>query len=285
MLQQVPLRVVAEGALDLVMGLPAHPLMVHFAVVLLPLAAAGLIAIVLLPRLRAPLGWVVMLGLLAGVGTSVLAKESGEAFAARVGWPTQHARLGDVLPLIAFALLIVGFGWFWLQRRDRAAQRDRTTTMTRLVAAVACVLAVAAIVLTAVVGHTGAVAVWEGRINPSSAPGTPAAQAPPAMSGSTSVVTGSTAANGSAANGSGSNATATLTMDDVAQHASSGDCWSVVNGTVYDLTSWISQHPGGSGSIESMCGIDATDAFGAQHSGQRTPEKVLAGFEVGPLTG
>lgn len=243
----------SEGPTDLILGLPVHPLVVHFAVVLLPLAAVALIAIVVVPRWRRPYGWVVLAGLLAGAGASLLAKESGEAFAARVGWPTEHASLGDRLPLVAFALLVVAAAWFWLQSRDSKAGRKRSSIPTFLTAVVGCILAVAAIGLTIVVGHTGATAVWEGRIQDSSAS-----------------ASGSTVAGG-------------LTMAEVAKHATPTDCWSVVTGTVYDLTGWIDQHPGGVGPIESMCGVDATDAFLAQHGSQRTPNKVLAGFELGPL--
>lgn len=259
----------STGPTDLILGLPVHPLVVHFAVVLLPLAAAALVAIVVVPKWRRPFGWVVLAGLLAGAGASLLAKESGEAFAARVGWPTEHASLGDRLPLVAIVLFVVAAVWFWLQLRDAKAGRKRAGILTVITAIVSCILAVAAIVLTVVVGHTGAAAVWEGRIQ----------DAPSASSGASAP-----ASPGSSAAPSGASAPPTaLTMAEVATHATAADCWSVVKGTVYDLTSWIDQHPGGVGPIESMCGVDATDAFIAQHGSQRTPNKVLAGFEVGPL--
>ena len=37
---------------DTIAGLPVHPLVVHFAVVLLPLATAGVIASALVPKIR-----------------------------------------------------------------------------------------------------------------------------------------------------------------------------------------------------------------------------------------
>ncbi len=73
------------------------------------------------------------------------------------------------------------------------------------------------------------------------------------------------------------------TMADVALHNDGASCWSVVRGNVYDLSGWISAHPGGAGAILSMCGIDATDAFLAQHGGQRRPEQELASFLIGSL--
>jgi cytochrome b involved in lipid metabolism len=72
-------------------------------------------------------------------------------------------------------------------------------------------------------------------------------------------------------------------MAEVAQHKSQSDCWSVVDGSVYNLTSWIAEHPGGSGAILSMCGVDGTNAFQDQHSGERRPANELAGFKIGVL--
>ena len=50
------------------------------------------------------------------------------------------------------------------------------------------------------------------------------------------------------------------TLADVSQHSSSSDCWMVIEGNVYDVSSYISQHPGRD-SILQGCGIDATDLF------------------------
>jgi cytochrome b involved in lipid metabolism len=73
-------------------------------------------------------------------------------------------------------------------------------------------------------------------------------------------------------------------LADVAQHNSSSSCWSAINGKVYDLTSWINQHPGGPDKILAICGIDGSSAFNAQHGGQSRPANELAGFLIGDLT-
>lgn len=75
----------------------------------------------------------------------------------------------------------------------------------------------------------------------------------------------------------------TFTMAEVKIHASASSCYTVVRGAVYDVTSWINKHPGGSNAILSMCGTDATDAFESQHGGQRRPEAELASFKIGVL--
>ncbi len=76
---------------------------------------------------------------------------------------------------------------------------------------------------------------------------------------------------------------ASFTISQVATHNQGTDCWSVVNGNVYNLTDWIARHPGGDGAILGMCGIDASDAFNGQHGGQGRPERILAGMQVGVL--
>ena len=73
----------------------------------------------------------------------------------------------------------------------------------------------------------------------------------------------------------------TYTMTDVATHKNASSCWSIINDKVYDLTSWIGQHPGGPQRILSICGSDGSSAFNDQHGGQRRPERELAGFYIG----
>lgn len=74
-----------------------------------------------------------------------------------------------------------------------------------------------------------------------------------------------------------------ISMSEVAAANNAQKCWSVINNKVYDLTKFITKHPGGSQRILSICGKDGTSAFGGQHSGQPRPEKELAGLEIGTL--
>ena len=78
-------------------------------------------------------------------------------------------------------------------------------------------------------------------------------------------------------------ATAGYTMAQVKTNKSATKCWSVINGNVYDLTAWINSHPGGSGSIISLCGIDGTQDFLAMHRNQSKPESRLSSYLLGPL--
>ncbi len=69
----------------------------------------------------------------------------------------------------------------------------------------------------------------------------------------------------------------------VATHNSGASCWTTINGKVYDVTSWINQHPGGAQAILSLCGKDGSSAFNGQHGGQARPEQELATFYIGTL--
>ena len=77
--------------------------------------------------------------------------------------------------------------------------------------------------------------------------------------------------------------TNSYTLAQVATHNSQASCWSAISGKVYDLTAWISQHPGGSRAILSICGKDGTAAFTGKHGGQARPASELAGFDIGVL--
>ena len=59
----------------------------------------------------------------------------------------------------------------------------------------------------------------------------------------------------------------TYSLSDVANHSTSSDCWMVISGKVYDVTSYVSNHPGGD-KILAGCGKDATAMFGGIKDGK-----------------
>jgi hypothetical protein len=73
------------------------------------------------------------------------------------------------------------------------------------------------------------------------------------------------------------------TMAQVKANNSARSCWTAIDGFVYNLTSWISSHPGGAGAILFLCGTDGTNAFKAQHEQQARPAVRLDGYKLGPL--
>lgn len=102
--------------LDTFNGLPLHPLIVHAVVVLLPLAALGVIAVTIRPARLARYGRLVVAVTAAAVLAIPLATSSGERLAARVGEPGVHAELGDTLIWFAVPLLAAAVTLTWLDR-------------------------------------------------------------------------------------------------------------------------------------------------------------------------
>jgi len=77
-----------------------------------------------------------------------------------------------------------------------------------------------------------------------------------------------------------------ITMTEVTQHADQSSCWIVIDNNVYDVTSYVSQHPGGD-RILSGCGKDSTFMFnnrpgdGTSHSNRA--RNTLSGLQIGML--
>lgn len=71
------------------------------------------------------------------------------------------------------------------------------------------------------------------------------------------------------------------TLAEVQAQAAAGKCWTIISGKVYDLSAWISKHPGGESAIKSLCGINGTAKFMAMHGGAAKPEAVLANYYIG----
>lgn len=76
---------------------------------------------------------------------------------------------------------------------------------------------------------------------------------------------------------------ATYSSEDVSRHARSESCWTIIDGTVYDLSTWIRMHPGGDANILMLCGKDATARFTAQHGKNSRVKGVLSFFKIGSV--
>ena len=51
------------------------------------------------------------------------------------------------------------------------------------------------------------------------------------------------------------------TIEEVSEHNTKDSCWIVANNNVYDVTKFISRHPGGKFPILSKAGTDTTNHF------------------------
>ncbi len=72
-------------------------------------------------------------------------------------------------------------------------------------------------------------------------------------------------------------------MANIAKNDSTSSCWAAISGKAYDLTAWISRHPGGAGAIVSICGTDATSVFQGRHGGQSGPASSLSDYLLGDV--
>ena len=86
-----------ESLLYSISGLPVHALVVHFAVVILPLAATALIALIYIPKLKGQYSFITTVGIVLGSAAVLVAKQSGEALAEKIGTPVKHADWASLL--------------------------------------------------------------------------------------------------------------------------------------------------------------------------------------------
>lgn len=171
--------------MDELFGLPAHPLVVHAPVVLLPLAVVGAVAMMLRPSWYRHFRWPVLA--IAAIGTlgAIFAAGSGEELEEGIERTEgreavravhEHAEAGEaartlaILFLVAIAVYVL-VPWF-LARRASAGDVVETTAdraaavgpawLRPLLMLFVGVTAVGSLVTIVDAGHSGADAVWGG---------------------------------------------------------------------------------------------------------------------------
>ena len=73
----------------------------------------------------------------------------------------------------------------------------------------------------------------------------------------------------------------TYTYDEVQQHRSADSCWVVLYGSVYDVTSFLPHHPGGSKIVLQLAGTDATEEYDPVHPPGTLEENLPAEAKLG----
>ena len=151
----------------MILGIPIHPLAVHFGVVLGLLGAGAVLLAALWPRFRTWFGWgTPAAGVVAAVALrvtqsfgEVLEQSSPEYHSAAVHvhstWGSRAGTAGIVLGVAGILL--------WLVTSPTARERWTSrwpTWVVPVAQVVAVVAAVATLVLVTMAGHTGASAVW-----------------------------------------------------------------------------------------------------------------------------
>lgn len=226
-------------------GLPAHPLIVHGVVVLLPLISIFILVALVKKDLlvKSHLVIVSTLGLIT-VGV-IAAKSSGDSLSAAVGLPEFHAEWGNnLVPLaMAFLGLFILFSYFTFYRSQAIISKTLSVLLM--------FVSIGSIAMTYVVGHSGAESAWKEKY----------AQSKVGLSSNLREITSA----------------------EVLQHNKREDCWTIVGGNVYDVTSFANRHPAGSSAITEMCGKDANADFLSEHSGQAEPEFWLETLKIGVL--
>ena len=139
-------------------GLPAHPLLVHLVVVLLPLTAVAAVVVSVWPAAQRKLSFLVPLGATIGAIAVPITVRAGKQLAEQFGNPPfieQHESYGEkVLPWAAALAVTTILQWLYL-RGDR-------TGVPRLVLALAVIAsAIGTTTFVVLTGDSGARAVWE----------------------------------------------------------------------------------------------------------------------------
>jgi hypothetical protein len=149
-------------------GLPAHPLIIHVPVILVPLVGVAALALMARPAWMERHGLLVGVFALAATAATILAVGAGEAFRADRGGPgggppdeaaalDAHASAGETLRIliVLFTLALLGT----LYARRRALAGPAMIGLRVLVAA----LAIASVFFVIRTGHLGAKLTWGDR--------------------------------------------------------------------------------------------------------------------------
>jgi cytochrome b involved in lipid metabolism len=76
-----------------------------------------------------------------------------------------------------------------------------------------------------------------------------------------------------------------VTATQLAMHSTETDCWVSLNGSVLNLTSFLSEHGGGKSTILPFCGGDISGAFAGKHGTHAGALAAAAHYNVGALAG
>ncbi len=139
-----------------ILGLPLHPLVVHAAVVLLPLAALGALLIAVSKKARTRYGSLVVVLAVVATGAVIGARITGEALNGgtdATGILATHITYGLLTPWPAGALALSSLLLV-------IAGRSKSRPFLLTAALLTVVSALVSLAIIIVVGHAGSTAVW-----------------------------------------------------------------------------------------------------------------------------
>lgn len=164
-------------------GLPLHVLIVHFVVIIVPLAALCTVLAAAWPTARRRLGIVTPIIALVALLAVPITTQAGEWLEARVGHTSlieQHTAIGKTLlpwAIATFVVALLQWAWFRFFASGRGAaetsafpahtpSRTMRLTVTILLVIAVAVTAVGSVVTVIRIGESGSRAVWTGSFTP-----------------------------------------------------------------------------------------------------------------------
>lgn len=145
-------------------GLPAHPLLVHAAVVLIPMVALAVAASPFFAGYRAKFAKTLVIASALAVVLGFVVANTGEALESALGDEgnallEKHAELGDTINIFTVATLVAATLVWWLQSKA-ASGTAVAKGLSYGIAALAVVVGVATTTQIVLIGHSGAKTVW-----------------------------------------------------------------------------------------------------------------------------
>lgn len=148
-------------------GLPAHILLVHFIVVLVPLTALLLIVCALWPVARRHLVWLTLILAAVTAALTPITISAGEWLISFTRNPDkiliQHADLAEGMTYFSVALLVVAIALAVLHIIERRSDKRRLAVQA-VVAILALAVSISSMVQIYRVGDAGSRAVWGGQM-------------------------------------------------------------------------------------------------------------------------
>lgn len=156
-------------------GLPIHVLLVHFVVIVVPLAALCMVLAAAWPLARKRLGIVTPLLALAALVSVPITTEAGEALEEQVkesALSELHAHLGkDLLPWVIALFIVATIQWGWFRYftgtarlAPRVSSRAARIAITAVLILAVATVVIGSVVTVVLIGESGARSVWDSRI-------------------------------------------------------------------------------------------------------------------------
>lgn len=164
-------------------GMPIHPLLVHFVVALVPIAALILVLSLCWPAARRRIGIASPVVAFVTLVLVPLTTEAGEWLEDRT--PSDplveiHAELGEELLVWSVGVFLVALAWWaidqrrvqqWWAKRTGSAQAQAPRVLAIGLIVLGIALAVGSVVQVYRIGDSGAAAVWNDRVDTEATPG------------------------------------------------------------------------------------------------------------------